>query len=347
VYKSLFKVILVATLLMSTSIALIALAAGPGRMALNSTSGQPLKAEIELVAVDNEDTFSLFAQIEKRADPQNIGSEFVSPQDNQAASTYGPVMQSDTLSIIALRVRPRGISLSQMLIALYNANPNAFIRGNMNLLKAGVTLHVPSASEIALISENDANSEVEVQTANWRSSYDSATSSLSEPTAKSTASYALAQAKGSDMTATVVDDFPVTGESLKEILRLPGSIQEGAGNGGNVDSQNRFRMLEEESIAKNLALEETNERIAILERNIENLRTLNNSALPQMPEPALELTPEAPAEEATPVEPIGSAGYVGVGLILLLLGVLLLLSIIAIVSIRNRRMEEGEADPLT
>ncbi len=51
----------------------------------------------------------------------------------------------DTASKIAATVKPTAVSLDQMLVALLRANPNAFTAGNVNRLKAGAVLDVPSA----------------------------------------------------------------------------------------------------------------------------------------------------------------------------------------------------------
>ncbi|MCK5361101.1 MAG: hypothetical protein KAJ95_10770, partial [Gammaproteobacteria bacterium] len=67
----------------------------------------------------------------------------------RAADEYGPIRRSETLWEIAKDVRPdRDISMDQMMIALQRANPQAFIRDNINNLKMGVTLRVPGRDEI-------------------------------------------------------------------------------------------------------------------------------------------------------------------------------------------------------
>ncbi|HMA09143.1 MAG TPA: FimV/HubP family polar landmark protein, partial [Ramlibacter sp.] len=55
------------------------------------------------------------------------------------------VQSGDTAGKIAAANKPANVSLDQMLVALLNANPEAFIGGNVNLLKAGAVLELPSA----------------------------------------------------------------------------------------------------------------------------------------------------------------------------------------------------------
>jgi pilus assembly protein FimV len=54
------------------------------------------------------------------------------------------VRPGDSLSRIAERNLPAGVSLDQMLVALYRNNGDAFLNNNMNLLRAGAKLKLPS-----------------------------------------------------------------------------------------------------------------------------------------------------------------------------------------------------------
>jgi pilus assembly protein FimV len=78
------------------------------------------------------------------------------------------VRRGDTLWMIASRTRPGSpASLNQMMVALYRANPDAFL-GNMNLLKEGATLKVPADSDLAALSSTDADAEFERQATAWQ-----------------------------------------------------------------------------------------------------------------------------------------------------------------------------------
>ncbi|MGH8282288.1 MAG: FimV/HubP family polar landmark protein [Gammaproteobacteria bacterium] len=81
---------------------------------------------------------------------------------------YGPIRRGETLSEIALRLRPQGVTLNQMMIAIYRANPEVFMH-NINLMKAGYVLRVPTADDIQAVQVAEANSEVRTQIAAWRS----------------------------------------------------------------------------------------------------------------------------------------------------------------------------------
>ncbi len=81
---------------------------------------------------------------------------------------FGPVQRNDTLWAIAQRVRPdASLSTNQVMVALFRANPHAF-DGNINRLRAGAILRVPSRDEIVATSSGQATAEVRRHNEDWR-----------------------------------------------------------------------------------------------------------------------------------------------------------------------------------
>ncbi len=82
------------------------------------------------------------------------------------------VQKGDTLWSIAERSRGgSGLSNNQMMLALYRANPEAFL-GNINGLKAGSVLRIPPAAEVSAPEVAAANAEVIEQHAAWSGAVD-------------------------------------------------------------------------------------------------------------------------------------------------------------------------------
>ncbi|WP_449424999.1 type IV pilus assembly protein FimV, partial [Rhodanobacter lindaniclasticus] len=79
-----------------------------------------------------------------------------------------PVQSGQTLSGIARSVAPAGVDVRQMMLALQQANPDAFYRDNINALKSGAVLRVPSASEAQAMTLAAAAAEVSRQNSDWR-----------------------------------------------------------------------------------------------------------------------------------------------------------------------------------
>jgi len=75
--------------------------------------------------------------------------------------------RGDTLWGIANRLRPDNrLTMNQTMLAIYQANPQAF-GGNINLLRAGAVIRVPSADDIFRISRGEALAEVQRQNTSW------------------------------------------------------------------------------------------------------------------------------------------------------------------------------------
>jgi pilus assembly protein FimV len=81
--------------------------------------------------------------------------------------TYGPVQRGETLWGIASQHVPAGVTMNQMMVAMYRDNPNAFL-GNMNVLRQGVTLSIPESTTLGGLVAADATQEVLRQAGEWQ-----------------------------------------------------------------------------------------------------------------------------------------------------------------------------------
>jgi FimV-like protein len=88
----------------------------------------------------------------------------------ETAQTYGPITPGERLWNIAAKVSPPSITRHQAILALHKANPQAFgVSCNMNSLKIGETLRIPSLSEMQALSPDDAIKEFNRQIQQWES----------------------------------------------------------------------------------------------------------------------------------------------------------------------------------
>ncbi len=81
---------------------------------------------------------------------------------------YGPVQSGQTLTGIARNLAPAGVDVKQMMLALQQANPDAFYRENINALKSGAVLRVPTSAEAQALSVAAAVAQVRRQNSDWR-----------------------------------------------------------------------------------------------------------------------------------------------------------------------------------
>ncbi|MBK30994.1 MAG: hypothetical protein CMF53_02125, partial [Legionellales bacterium] len=106
---------------------------------------------------------------------QDSTTEYTSEQSktpsqitNYVGGNYGPTVRADTLSEIAYKTRPdKSISLDQMMMAIYRANPEAFINQNINGLKGGYVLDIPDEAAIYELTAAEARRKVRSQHAAW------------------------------------------------------------------------------------------------------------------------------------------------------------------------------------
>lgn len=174
-----------------------------------------------------------------------------------AGKEYGPVKRGETLSKIAASVKPQGVSLEQMLVGIFRNNPDAFMRNNMNLMKAGATLRIPENEQLAALTRREATQEVRVQTTNWNRYR----RRLADTPGK--ASEAEGAEKKRD-TRVKVEDKAASEKGSKDVLRL--SKGQPGKKGRSIED--RVQALEEELIARERALNEANQRIKELEKAV-------------------------------------------------------------------------------
>ncbi len=210
--------------------------------------------------------------------PSAVGQSPVTSRRNSAdwtGNTYGPVNHGDTLTRIARQITPENVDLNQMLVALYRANRDAFLERNMNLLKVGVILRIPDQSEISSITPREAVREVRVQTDSWNT-YRQRIADIATSAPGNTGSK---QSQTGKIT-TISEDTSTTGATPPdEVLilskgELLGSDQSTIKESDSNSAQRYLRMMEEDAIAKERALQEANERVAMLEQNIAKLQRL-------------------------------------------------------------------------
>ena len=92
------------------------------------------------------------------------------PARGYQPDSFGPTGPSDTLWSIAQRMRPdSSVSMQQMMLAIQDLNPDAFIDGNINKLKRGQVLRAPTLDQIQRRTKAEANRVVARQNEEFQS----------------------------------------------------------------------------------------------------------------------------------------------------------------------------------
>ena len=85
-----------------------------------------------------------------------------------ASGTRYMIHRDDTLWRIASNSRPPGASVHQTMLDIQRLNPDAFIDGNINKIKAGYIIYLPTQGEISSGDPSQALAEVRSQNKAWR-----------------------------------------------------------------------------------------------------------------------------------------------------------------------------------
>ncbi|HHI77247.1 MAG TPA: hypothetical protein ENJ94_08755, partial [Gammaproteobacteria bacterium] len=192
-----------------------------------------------------------------RAAPQRTASR--RPVVQAGKGEYGPVASNETLWSIAKRLRPRGVSMEQMMIALLRANPDAFIDGDINRLRRGQVLRVPSSDEILSISRAEAHRAYKEAQEQW----------LNRRAARLQAQAGAAAAKGGKGAGGAA------AAEAKSELRIATARPEGEGEAGASEDRGDGETIEE--IKRKLLIARENAESSRLEsealrKEIEELR---------------------------------------------------------------------------
>ena len=200
--------------------------------------------------------------------------------EGEAGADEYKVKPGDTLSRIAGRNPRQGVSLDQMLASLYQGNPDAFLNNNMNRLKAGSVLQVPTAEQASAITPAEARQLIQAQSAD----FGAYRQRLAGSVAPSKVEGASRQTSGT--VQAEVDD------RKKAAAPTPDKLTLSKGGTAAPDAA---------KVAKEREAKEASSRVAELSKNVEDLKKLGQSA--QGGKAAAPAQAPAPAAVNVPVKP--------------------------------------------
>ena len=192
------------------------------------------------------------------------------PTSTQASGDEYRVRRGDSLSAIAAKTLRGGVSLDQMLVSLFRGNPDAFVGDNMNRLKAGAVLAVPSSESVKSISPSAAR-EVILAQSNDFSAY--------RQRLASGAPQAPTQAATRQATGTVqakVDDGKQAAAAPDKLKLSQGALKATG---------------PEAKVSKDSERKDASARLAELSRNVDDLKKLQQGTATVAAAPAAPATP--------------------------------------------------------
>lgn len=195
------------------------------------------------------------------------------------------VKSGDTAGQIAAAVRPASVSLDQMLVALLRSNPDAFMGENVNRVKAGAIIDIPTAEQAAATPSGEASRMIIAQSKDFNEFRRKLAGSA--PAAEVTA--ADRQASGSIQTK--VEEKNVAPPTPDKLTLSKGAVQ---------------AQLAEEQLAKDRTAQDAAGRAAEIEKNINDLNKLgiaSGTAASAAPEQPASAAPAAAPTVAVAVTP--------------------------------------------
>lgn len=222
--------------------------------------------------------------------------------DGKAGGDQYTVKKGDTLYKVASQIKPGDVNLDQMVVALFRENRQAFISDNMNLMKSGSILRVPSAEQVSAVPAGDATRDIRAQAADWNAYRNKLAGQVAAAPAEAGNT---SQSAAGKIGKAAVDQPAAPAAASKDVLKLSKGAEDKAA-AGKPSSDAQINALREEATARENQIREEKARVAQLEKNIQDMQQLlamknQSMAEAQKQAEAGKQTPAAAAK--TPVQP--------------------------------------------
>ena len=190
------------------------------------------------------------------------------------ATTTRRVRKGETLVAIGNEVKPEGVRLEQVLVALQRANPQAFAGSNINRMKSGSVLSVPSADSMRDLDAKAARRTVIAQSADFQRYREALAERMNIPaaTAGNDAAAPTAGNRSSSGAVGVTVKEPGVRPEPQDQLKLTAPGQQSANAAANARGANDRKAVDQ--IAADKALADANSRIAALEKNLTQMEQM-------------------------------------------------------------------------
>ncbi|STR26493.1 Tfp pilus assembly protein FimV [Janthinobacterium lividum] len=264
---------------------------------LSSKSGRQVR-EYAFVLDTPEARQTRGAQVTAPAEPGKgkAAAEAAPAAAKKPAGEY-KVRTGDTLSRIASELKPSGVSLDMMLVALYRANPDAFKGENMNRMQAGRILAVPGADTVRATGAAEAKGIVTAHAIDFEAYRNKLAGQVSQ--SKPAKAAQATQSTAGKIGTTKVQEKPTAVSESQDKLKLSKAEPAAKSAGKSAVAS------EEDKIAKAKQVDEAAARVKELEKNVsdlEKLMAVKSKAMADKSAPA----PAKPAEVAASAPVVAS-----------------------------------------
>lgn len=210
---------------------------------------------------------------------EKVANKTTSPDDKRLV-----VKPGDTASKIASANKPADVSLDQMLVAMLRANPDAFVNDNLNRVRAGAVMTLPSKEDATSVSASEASKIVFAQSKDFNDFRRNLAGNAPQ------ASVSAADRKASGAVEAKVEDKKPASSTPDKLTLSKGAVASKA---------------DEAKIAKEREAKDAAARAAEITKNISDLNKITAKVSPTPATTAPAAPASAPAAQA-PAVPVAA-----------------------------------------
>ncbi|CAG7856589.1 hypothetical protein MCAMS1_01136 [biofilm metagenome] len=223
-----------------------------------------------------------------------------------AAGSYGGQLvtrRNDTLWNVAARARGAGVSVEQMMMALYDQNPQAFYQQNVNALSAGKSLKIPEKGVVEQRSRQDALAEFSRHNEAWNTNRSGIPRNESQVANEGTVESQLKLEAPTEATVGADETVAPSGEQISGGQKaLTPAPQVASGQDGGKERAQVDKALQDKINALEKQMANMEQLIALKDKQLADLQNPAKDAQ-QTPPQVTTPTPTAPVQPEATITP--------------------------------------------
>ncbi len=223
------------------------------------TQNEPLVSATQVSTSHQNEDLQSTPSTQRNPDPE--------PLDNSKLVTK----PGDTLFNIALKSNPGGLTTEQVLRGIFAANKHAFIKNDMNRLKAGQKIRIPGKDELLAMAEADDQSKLKIKTDDWGKFSMQLAEQAKESENSEEDGQKKRDAKGALSVDVATDHHEFVGDH--HIVKLTSDLSRKAGN-GSADKATQIAAIKDDTIARQYQEKQLEEAKRLLEKQIQDAQKL-------------------------------------------------------------------------
>ena len=208
-------------------------------------------------------------------------------KDDKSGASQHKIKNGETLAVVAKKYKYDDVTLEQMLVSIYQTNPDAFVGKNMNRMRVGRVLNVPDAETAGAVTKAEARKVIVAQASDFASYRNKLAEQAAQAAPQETEG---GQAAGGKIGAKVEEKAAATKSAQDKLKLSKASGKAAKAQGGVVGA--------EDKAAKDKAAAEERARVKELEKNVSDLQGVIDAKNKQLAAQQKQAADSAAAKQA-------------------------------------------------